>query len=173
MSKDICSRFRSNEKWLRREQELYILGEWNLYILMMHTQLFYRCGPFPNWEKFALQVRQLNKAFAFFAGIRWASTFHWSRGQKPSKQPPKQPRKPLLLLPEPWSDMIDCVCVISLDAFHWGPHLFSQESARFPRRWPTMDFLNLISHQWFSGYRSGLKVTQWSLPGALQTRCVS
>lgn len=127
--------------------ELYVLAQSNLRIVMMNTYLFHHCGPFPNWDKVALQLK---KAFAFFAGIRWPRTFNWSRGQKPSNQQPKQPRKPLLLLPELWSDMIDRVCVILLDAYHLWPHLFSQESARFPRRWPTMYFLDLASRQWFS-----------------------
>lgn len=140
---------------------------------MMHAYFFHRCGRFPNWGKSALQVRQLKKAFAFFAGIRWPRTLSWSRGQKPSKQPPKQPRKPLLLLPEPRSDMIDRVCVILLDSFHLRPHLFSQESARFPRRWAAMYFLDLASHRWSSAWWCWLKVARGSRPGALQGCCFS
>lgn len=138
---------------------------------MMQPYLFHRCGPFPSWDKFTFQVRQLKKVFAFFAGTRWPRSFNWSRGQKPSKQPPKQPRKPLLLLPEQRSDMIERVCVISLDTFHLWPLLCSQESTRFPRRWTPMYFLDLASHQWISACQSLLKVTQRSLPGALQSCC--
>lgn len=156
VSKYICSSFRSNEICLRREfTGLRTIRSRRKQPPHSHDAHIFIS---PLW--YLSQRRKI-----CIAGPSW--------GQKPSKQPRKQPRKTLLLLPEPWSDMIDRVCVILLDTFHLWPHLFSQESARFHRRWPTIYFLDLASHQWFLACRCRRKVTRWWQPGALQSCCFS